>query len=69
VQYSLAFALYLTALKAIPAAQAAIYLTLIPVFGVSGGVLFLGESLTPIQAAGAVLIVLALMGLNALRRR
>lgn len=64
VQYSLAFALYLTALKYIPATQAAIYLTLIPVFGVSGGVIFLNEALTSTQLLGATLIVVTLSVLN-----
>ncbi|MDX2137336.1 MAG: DMT family transporter [Chloroflexota bacterium] len=61
VQYSLAFALYLTALKSIPATQAALYLTLIPVFGVGGAMLFLGERLSSVQMLGAAIVVLALV--------
>lgn len=64
VQYSLAFSLYLAALKHIPATQAAVYLTLIPVFGLAGSALFLGEQLTAVQLTGAALVVGALWILN-----
>lgn len=65
VQYSIAFALYLTALRTIPATQAALYLTLIPVFGITGAVLFLGEMLSGAQIVGALLIIGALFCFNA----
>lgn len=64
IQYSLAFGLYLTALRFIPATQAALYLTLIPVFGVSGGVLLLAESLSWTQGVGAGIILAALILYN-----
>jgi drug/metabolite transporter (DMT)-like permease len=57
VQYALAFWLYLIGMQRLPVAVAGMFLTLIPVFGVSGAVLFLNESLTLTQIIGAVLIV------------
>jgi len=61
VQYAAAFTFYLIALQRIPATTAALFLTLIPVFGVSGAALFLGEVLLPIQMIGGGLIVGALV--------
>ncbi len=57
VQYALAFWLYLVGLRGLPVSVAGLFLTLTPVVGVIGGMLFLGESLAPLQLAGAVLIV------------
>jgi drug/metabolite transporter (DMT)-like permease len=57
VQYALAFWLYLVGLRGLPVSVAGLFLTLTPVVGVIGGILFLGESLAPLQLAGAVLIV------------
>lgn len=68
VQYALAFFLYLTALRDLRASQAALYLTLIPVFGVGGAVVFLGETMTVIQLVGAGLIIGALIVLNVAQR-
>lgn len=62
VQYALAFLFYLNAVQEIPATQAAIFLMLIPLFGVTGSALFLGEQLTLLQLAGGVLILTALAG-------
>lgn len=61
VQYALAFWLYLAAVRVLPVGSAAVYLTLIPVFGVGGGVLLLGERLEPVQWAGAALVVAAVL--------
>ncbi len=57
VQYALAFWLYLVGLRGLPVSAAGMFLTLTPLFGVAGGMLFLGESATALQRLGAVLIV------------
>lgn len=62
LQYALPFWLYLRAVSVLPVGQAALVLTLSPVFGVAGGMMFLGESLAWSQAAGAVLILAAVAG-------
>lgn len=64
VQYSLAFWFYWTGAKNMPAGIASVFLMLIPVFGVGGAYLFLGEQLTVYQWAGAGLILLALAGIS-----
>lgn len=64
IQYSAAFVLYLTALKSFSAPEAAQYLTLIPVFGMAGAMMFLGETLTLAQLVGAGLIIGTLMLLH-----
>ncbi len=64
VQYALAFSLYLSALRHVEASQAALFLTLIPVFGVGGAAVFLGEQMTTSQFIGAGLIIGALLRLN-----
>jgi drug/metabolite transporter (DMT)-like permease len=61
LNYALPFWLYLSALRHLPVARAAMYLTLIPVFGVLGSVLLLREQLTWLDLAGGVLIVGALL--------
>jgi drug/metabolite transporter (DMT)-like permease len=63
VQYALAFWLYLIGMQRLPVAQAGLFLTLIPVFGVSGAMVFLGETLTLVQALGAVFIVGAILAM------
>ncbi|MFD0987976.1 DMT family transporter [Methyloligella solikamskensis] len=60
-QHTLPFWLYLYAVRTIPVQKAALYLTLIPVFGVSGAVAFLGEPISTMQMAGSALIVVALL--------
>lgn len=60
LQYALPFWLYLTAVQVIPVSRAALYLTMTPLFGVLGGVAFLGETVTPVQAAGAAIILAAI---------
>jgi drug/metabolite transporter (DMT)-like permease len=57
VQYALAFWLYLVGLRHLPVSVAGLFLTLTPIFGVAGGMLFLGESVTALQLVGAVLIL------------
>jgi drug/metabolite transporter (DMT)-like permease len=57
LNYALPFWLYLTALTRMPVARAATYLTLIPVFGVLGAVLVLGERLTWLDFVGGALVV------------
>ena len=57
VQYALAFWLYLVGLRHLPVSVAGLFLTLTPLFGVAGGVLVLGESLSALQLVGAVLIL------------
>ncbi|MCC5972637.1 MAG: DMT family transporter [Rubellimicrobium sp.] len=57
IQYALAFWLYLVALRHLPVTTAGLFLTLTPIFGVAGGMLFLGESMKATQLVGAVLIL------------
>jgi len=57
LNYALPFWLYLTALTRMPVARAATYLTLIPVFGVLGAVLVLGERVGWLDLVGGVLVV------------
>jgi len=64
IQYMLAFLFYLTALKGMPATRAALYLTLIPVFGAVESFLFLGEQMTLVQIIGGGCILVALVALK-----
>ena len=66
--YAAAYWLYLTALRSVPAAIAASYFNVIPVFGVGLAVLFLGETLTANQWAGAGAILLSVVSLVRLTR-
>jgi drug/metabolite transporter (DMT)-like permease len=59
VQYALAFWLYLVGLRRLHVGMAGLFLTLTPVFGMVGGMVFLGESATALQLAGAALILAA----------
>lgn len=68
VYYALAFWLYLIGLKRVPASLAALFLNLIPIFGVSAAYLFLGEGLTIAQWSGALLILVAVAALLRLQR-
>ena len=45
--------------SAIRQTTAALFLALIPVFGVSGAMLFLGESLLPEQLLGCAIVIVA----------
>ena len=64
VQYALAFLLYMVALKRMTASHASVYLMAVPLFGITGSALFLGEQLSIIQMLGTVLILFALIKLN-----
>lgn len=55
--YALAYWLYLHALRSMAASVAGSFFNLIPVFGVMGSLVFLGEHLTLSQWLGAALIV------------
>jgi drug/metabolite transporter (DMT)-like permease len=65
--YGAAYWFYLSALRRVPASSAAASFYLIPVFGVGGGMVLLGERLGTVQwlGAGAVLVAVFLI----LRRR
>jgi drug/metabolite transporter (DMT)-like permease len=54
--YGLAYWLYLTGLRNVPASIAAASFYLIPVFGVAGGFLLLGERMEPTQWVGAAIV-------------
>jgi drug/metabolite transporter (DMT)-like permease len=65
--YALAFWFYLQGLARVRATMAGVFINLIPIFGVGGAFLFLGERLAPIQwiGAGAILLsVFAILLLN-----
>ncbi|MFO0585122.1 MAG: DMT family transporter [Anaeromyxobacter sp.] len=64
IQYAMAFWFWLKGLKHVPASRAAVFLALIPVFGVAGAAVVLGERLVPAQWAGAVLVVAAVLALS-----
>jgi probable blue pigment (indigoidine) exporter len=57
--YAAAYWFYLTALRRVPASLAASSFYLIPIFGVAGGALVLGDRLEPIQWAGVVIVAAA----------
>lgn len=59
--YAAAYWLYLTALRDVPASRAAISFYLIPLFGVAGGILLLGERLDPRQWLGATVVLVAVL--------
>jgi drug/metabolite transporter (DMT)-like permease len=61
IYYAAAYWLYVTALRSVPAAVAASYFNVIPVFGVGLAFLFLGETLSPIQWTGAGAILLSVV--------
>lgn len=68
--YAVAYWLYLSALRVLPASLAATSFYLVPVFGVIGGGVFLREGFEPRQWAGAVAVVVAVaaIGVRAGRR-
>lgn len=61
LQFALPFWLHLVALRHMPASLFSFFLALVPVFGVAGAMLFLGERLTAIQIAGGVILLAALL--------
>jgi drug/metabolite transporter (DMT)-like permease len=66
--YGLAYMLYLTALRWVPASIASVAFYLIPLFGV-GAATLVGERLEPAQwvGAGIVIVAVACVGLLAAR--
>lgn len=64
VQYALAFWLYLFGLKYVPLNTAGLCLALIPVFGVGGAVVFLGEAFGPVRWFGCVIVVMAVASMT-----
>ncbi len=61
--YAGAYWFYLGALRHVPASFAAVSFYLIPIVGVAGGVLLLGEHLEPRQWVGAVLVIAAVLAI------
>lgn len=61
LQFALPFWLHLVALRHMPASMFSFFLALVPVFGVAGAMLFLGERLTAIQIVGGVILIAALL--------
>jgi drug/metabolite transporter (DMT)-like permease len=59
--YALAFWCYIIGLRQLPASLAGLFLNLIPIFGLAGAYLFLGERLTVAQGIGGTLILLAVV--------
>jgi drug/metabolite transporter (DMT)-like permease len=60
LSYAMPFALFLFAVQRLPAVEAGMYLTLIPVFGVTGAVVLLGERTTAMQLVGSAVVIGAL---------
>jgi drug/metabolite transporter (DMT)-like permease len=58
------FLLYNTAIRDLSVSVAAVILNLIPVFGAGLAIVLLGNSLSPVQFAGAAAIVLAALGID-----
>lgn len=69
IQYALAFWLYIVGLKRIPPGVAGLFLTTTPVFGILGGIVFLGERITSLQLFGVGLVVFGLCWVLSLERR
>ena len=61
--YGLAYWLYLSGLREVPAAFAASSFYLIPVFGVSAGYLLLGERLEPPQLLGGAVVLVSVFAI------
>ena len=61
--YAFAFWFYIIGLKRVPASTAGQFLNLIPIFGVAGATIFLGERLGSTQWLGAILILVAVAGI------
>lgn len=64
IQYALAFSLYMWALGAVSANIAGSFLNLTPVFGLGIAFVFLDEVMTPVQLAGTVITIAAVMLIN-----
>ncbi|ARE83061.1 conserved membrane hypothetical protein [Roseovarius sp. EC-HK134] len=63
IQYALAFWLYIVGLKGIAPGLAGMFLTTTPIFGVFGGIVFLGERLVLSQLLGMTLVIVSLVAL------
>jgi drug/metabolite transporter (DMT)-like permease len=61
--YALAFWFYLQGLARVQASMAGVFINLIPIFGIGGAYLFLGERLAPAQWLGAGAILAAVFGI------
>jgi O-acetylserine/cysteine efflux transporter len=61
-------ALFAVGLQRSTASEAAVYTYLTPLFGVIGGIVFLGESLSPVQIAGGALILVGVAIVTPSRR-
>jgi len=66
--YAAAYLFYISGLKKTPASFAGFYFNLIPIFGVTGAYLFLGERLIAAQWLGAVLILFSVGSMFWLQR-
>ncbi len=64
IQYALAFSLYMRALRSISANVAGTFLTLVPLFGLGGAILFLHETLSLLQAIGVSTALISLILIN-----
>ena len=61
--YGVAYWLYLSALRTVPAPLAAASFYLVPVFGITASIVLLGERLDPGQWLGVVVVALAVLGI------
>ena len=61
--YALAFWLYLSGLRRVPASTAGLFLNLTPAFGVAVAYVWLGERLTQMQWIGAGIILISVLAL------
>ena len=66
--YAAAYLFYLSALRSVPASFAAVSFYLIPIFGIAGASLLLGERLDPRQWLGAVVVLVAVFAIVRPRR-
>jgi drug/metabolite transporter (DMT)-like permease len=57
MQYALAFLLYLTSLQTLPASQAAFYVGLIPIFGITSAMMLMGEQPNRMQYLGGFFVL------------
>lgn len=68
-QYALAFTFYLVALKHISTGLAGMFLNFVPIFGILGAHLFLGEKMENIQIVGSVITIGALLTMGMLSNK
>lgn len=64
VYYGLAFWAFLAGLRRTTPATAAVYLNLIPLFGIGGGWFLLGERFTLLQMLASLVVVIAVVGIG-----